>query len=86
VVGQPYKSFSAFLTEVDEHGDYERQRDMNILKNHNLFSSLGIEKMKALLAVDRPSKKGTNDTTIQDSDPEYNPSEHEFDQRHVNKR
>jgi hypothetical protein len=36
--------------------------------------------MKALLAADRPSKKGTNDTTIHDSDPEYNPSdEHESD-------
>jgi hypothetical protein len=80
VVGQPYKSFSAFLTEVDKHGDYERQRDMNVLKNHNFFSSLSIEKMKALLTVDRPSRKGTNDTTIHDLDPEYNPSDgHEYD-------
>ena len=80
MVGQPYRSFSAFLTEVDECGDYERQRDMNVLKNHNFFSSLGIEKMKALLAADRPSRKGTNDTTIHDSDPEYSPSdEHESD-------
>jgi hypothetical protein len=80
VVGQPYRSFSAFLTEVDERGDYERQRDMNVLKNHNFFSSLGIEKMKALLAADRPSRKGTNNKTIHDLDPEYNPSdEHESD-------
>jgi hypothetical protein len=80
VVGQPYRSFSAFLTEVDERGDYERHRDMNILKNHNFFSSLGIEKMKALLAADRPSRKGTNNKTIHDLDPEYNPSdEHESD-------
>jgi hypothetical protein len=47
---------------------------MNVLKDHNFFSNLGIEKMKALLAADWPSRKGTNDTTIQDSDPEYNPS------------
>jgi hypothetical protein len=53
---------------------------MNILKNHNFFSSLGIEKMKALLAADRPSRKGTNNKTIHDLDPEYNPSdEHESD-------
>jgi hypothetical protein len=52
---------------------------MNVLKNHNFFSSLGIEKMKALLAADRPSRNGTKCTTIHDSDPEYNPSdEHEF--------
>jgi hypothetical protein len=80
VVGQPYRCFSAFLTEVDERGDYERQRDMNVLKNHNFFSSLGIEKMKALLETDRPSRMGTNDTTIHDSDPEYNPcDEHVYD-------
>jgi hypothetical protein len=53
---------------------------MNVLKNHNFFSSLGIEKMKALLVADRPSSKGTNDTTIQDPDPEYYPSdEHKYD-------
>jgi hypothetical protein len=53
---------------------------MNVLKNHNFFSSLGIKKMKALLAVDRPSRKDTNDTTIHNSEPEYNPSdEHESD-------
>jgi hypothetical protein len=80
VVGQPYRSFFAFLTELDECGDYERQRDMNVLKNHNFFSSLGIDKMKALLATDRSSKKGTKDTTIHDLNPEYNHSdEHESD-------
>jgi hypothetical protein len=73
VVGQPYRSFSAFLTEVDERGDYEWQRDMNILKNYKFFSSLGIEKMKELLAADRPSRKGTDDTTIHNLDPEYHP-------------
>jgi hypothetical protein len=52
MVGQPYISFSAFLTKVDERNDYERQRDMNVLKDHNFFSNLGIEKMKALLAGD----------------------------------
>jgi hypothetical protein len=53
---------------------------MNVLKNYNFFSSLDIEKMKALLAADRPSRKGTNDTIIHDSDPEYNPSdEYEYD-------
>jgi hypothetical protein len=57
VVGQPYRSFSTFLTEVDERGDYVRQMGMNVLKNHNFFSSLGIEKMKALLVADRPSSK-----------------------------
>jgi hypothetical protein len=70
VVGQPYRSFSAFLTEVDERCDYEHQRDIDVLKNHKLFSSLGIEKIKSLLPPDQPSRKGTNDTTIQDSDPE----------------
>jgi hypothetical protein len=80
VVGQPYRSFFAFLTELGECGDYERQRDMNVLKNHNFFSSLGIDKMKALLATDRSSKKGTKDTTIHDLNPEYNHSdEHESD-------
>jgi hypothetical protein len=80
MVGQPYISFSAFLTKVDERCDYEWQRDINVLKNHKLFFSLSIEKMKSLLPHDGPSRKGTNDTRIQDLDPEYNPSdEHESD-------
>jgi hypothetical protein len=80
VVGQPHRSFSAFLTDVDKRCDYERQRDINVLMNHTFLSSLDIKKMKSLLPPDRPSRKGTNDTRIQDSDPEYNPSdEHESD-------
>jgi hypothetical protein len=74
------QKFLCFPNISNEHNNYERQRDMNVLKNHNFFSSLGIEKMIEHLAADQPSRKGTNDTTIHDSDPKYNPSyQHESD-------
>jgi hypothetical protein len=81
VVGQPYKSFSLFQTKVDVCTAYERDRDMNVIMNHKFLSLLGLNKMRELLPPDRPSKKGTDETRIQDLNPKYDPSheQHEPD-------
>jgi hypothetical protein len=80
VAGQPYKCISTYLTDVDKHYDYARYRDINVLKKQKFFSSLGIVKMKSLLPPNRSIRKGTDDTRIQDLDPEYSSSdEHESD-------